>query len=90
MAPRAIFLHRASVAERMRGTRVDVLAAVNERGEPEVWLADGDVAEVFAKIPAAHVEYLVEALTDMAREAVAPGPEETWYGEYPPTGTNSQ
>lgn len=83
----AIHLLRTGVGERLRGTRLDVLPVVSGDGSGEVWIADADTSEVFARIPQGHVPILIEELGTAWRMLESKPPEDEWYGQYPPAGT---
>ena len=83
---KAVLLIRAPVGERLRETRLDVLPAVADDGEKQIWIGDGDAGVVLLKIPLSSLEYLMNALTDARRLLQAPlPPEPEWYVKYPGT-----
>lgn len=86
MNERAIYLWRAGVSERTHDTRLNVLCAVSDRGD-EVWIADGDEARFLLRIPAEHVDELIEKLQAAKCLHAAKPEERLWYGEYPPPGS---
>lgn len=83
MRPRAIVMFRTGAGERIRDTRLDVLAGVGTDGGDEVWIADGDAGEVLLRIPACHIQFL---LLEIQRTLVVLDhkPPEPWFGGYKP------